>query len=78
MNAMMTIERGDVAILRIKAQQGHEMQMSEAIQEAGESWRQALRGPDDSQEMDLAGVETREVGKSDTSTDFWLCLLALV
>ena len=45
--------------------QGHEVQMSEAIQGAGESWRQTLRGRDNSQEMDLAGVETKEVGKSD-------------
>jgi predicted GTPase len=65
-NTTMIIERSDVAILRIKAQQGHEMQMSEAIQEAGESWRRKLRERNNSQEMDHEGVESEEDVESNT------------
>ena len=44
MNTTMTIEKGDVAILRIKAQQGHEVQMSEVIQELTDRARTYLLG----------------------------------
>jgi hypothetical protein len=59
MNTTMTIDRGDVAILRIKTQQGHEVQLSETIQEAGESWRKQIRAQSNSQEFDHEAADLK-------------------